>query len=179
MTTHGSTVRDELHTLTLDDVTPAQLKTAVGKVFIGPVSEIATQVDCVSMVDAFRAVHTPTMGQSIPGTATIVAETAPDSDVFTVHKPSSNEVYQLNAAQLVNAHAATPATVALVLVNAAGELVTISKVENGPPSAVTPRSAFGTRSRITYDDTVWLGAIVESGSATDQTVSIASIQVVQ
>jgi len=177
--TQGSAVRDELHTLTLEEVTPAQFKTAIGKVFIGPVAEISTQDDCIQIVKSFQAVHTPTMGQSIPGSATIISETAPDSDVFTVHKPSSNEVYQLNAAQLVNAHAAAPATVALVLVNAAGEIVTISKVENASPSAVTPRYAFGTRSRITYDDTVWLGAIVESGTATDQTVSIAAIKVVQ
>jgi len=179
MTTHGSTVRDELHTLTLEDVTPQQFQTAIGKVYIGPAQEIATQDDCIQMVKAFQAVHTPTMGQSIPGSAVIVSETAPDSDVFTVHKPGANEVYQLNAAQLVNAHAATPATVTLVLVDGAGAMVAISKVENGPPSAVNPRSAFGTRSRITYDDTVWLGAIVESGSATDQTVSIAAIKVVQ
>ena len=79
----------------------------------------------------------------------------------------------------MNAHAATPSTVALVLTNAAGASVVISKVENAAPSAVTPRLAFGTRSRITYDDTVWLGAIVESGTATDQTVSVASIKVVQ
>jgi len=175
----GSTVRDELHTLTLEDVTGEQFKTAIGKVYLGPVSEIATQDDCIQMVKAFQAVHTPTMGQSIPGSATIERVTAPDSDVFTVHKPASNEVYQLNAAQLVNAHAAAPATVSLVLVNADGTFVTISKVENASPSAVTPRYAFGTRSRITYDDTVWLGAIVESGTATDQTVSIASIKVVQ
>jgi len=177
--TQGSTVRDELHTLTLDDVTPTQLQSAIGKVYIGPVAEIGTQNDCIQIVDAFRAVHTPTMGQSIPGTAEIFSDTAPDSDVFTVHKPSAGEVYQLNAAQLVNAHAAAPSTVALVLVNASGATVAISKVENASPSAVNPRYAFGTRSRITYDNTVWLGAIVESGTATDQTVSVASIKVVQ
>ena len=177
--TQGSTVRDELHTLTLEDVTPTQFKTAIGKVFIGPAQEIATQVDCVSMVDSYRAVHTPTMGQSIPGTAVIDSATAPDSNVFTVHKPSAGEVYMLNAAQLVNAHAAAPSTVSLVLVNATGEMVTISKVENASPSAVTPRYAFNTRHDITYDDQVFLGAIVESGTATDQTVSIASILVVQ
>ena len=175
----GSAVRDELHTLTLDEVTPTQFKSAIGKVFIGPVSEIATQDDCVQMVDSYRAVHTPTMGQSIPGTALITSETAPDSDVFTVHKPEAGEVFQLNAAQLVNAHAANPSTVALVLTNAAGDMAVISKVENAAPSAVTPRLGFGIRAPITYDSSVWLGAIVESGSDTDQTVSIASIKVVQ
>ena len=165
MTTRGSTIRDELHTLTLDEVTPTQFKSAIGKVFLGPVSEISTQVDCVSMVDSYRAVHTPTMGQSIPGTAVIASETATDSSVYTVHKPAAGEVYKLNAAQLVNAHAAAPSTVALVLVNAAGEAVTISKVENASPSAVTPRYAFGIKADYTYDDQVFLGAIVESGTA--------------
>jgi ethanolamine ammonia-lyase small subunit len=176
--TQGSTVRDELHTLTLEEVTPAQFKTAIGKVYIGPAQEISTQVDCVSMVDSYRAVHTPTMGQSIPGSAEIASETAPDDNVFTVHKPAAGEVFQLNAAQLVNAHAANPSTVALLLTDGTSSVV-ISKVENAAPSAVTPRSAFGTRSRITYDNTVWIGAIVESGSDTDQTVSVASIKVVQ
>jgi len=179
MTTHGSTIRDELHTLTLEDVTPTQFKTAIGKVFIGPVAEISTQVDCVGIVDAYRAVHVPTMGQSIPGTAVITAATATDNDVFIIHKPSDGEVYELNAGQLVNAHAAAAATVTLVLTDAAGAMVAISKVENAPPSAVNPRSAFAVRGRITYDSTVWLGAIVESGTATDCTVTAASILVVQ
>ncbi len=177
--TQGSTVRDELHTLTLDDVTPEQLKSAIGKVFIGPVSEINTQDDCNQIVKSYRSVHTPTMGQSIPGTAVIAEETAPDSDVFTVHKPAAGEVYQLNAAQLVNAHSSAPSTVALVLVDTSDDVVTISKVENASPSSVTPRNAFSLRVPVTYDDQVFLGAIVESGTATDQTVSIASIKVVQ
>jgi len=175
----GSTIRDELHSLTLEDVTPTQFKTAIGKVFIGPVQEIDTQVDCVGMVEAYRAVHVPTMGQSIPGTAVITRETATDSNVFDIHKPEDGEVYELNAAQLVNVHAAAPATVALVLTNADGLVVVISKVDNGAPSAVTPRHGFAVRAPITYDSSVWLGAIVESGTATDCTVSAASILVVQ
>jgi hypothetical protein len=176
--TQGSTVRDELHTLQLDDVTPTQLKAAIGKVYIGPTSEISTQEDCNSIVKSYQGVHVPTMGQSIPGTAIIISDAAPDSSVFTIHKPGAGEVFQLNAAQLVNAHAATPATVALVMTNGT-DMVVISKVENGAPSAVTPRLAFGIRAPITYDENVWIGAIVESGSATDCTVSIASIKVVQ
>ena len=176
--TQGSTVRDELHTLTLDDVTPTQFKSAIGKVYIGPVSEISTQVDCVSMVDSYRAVHTPTMGTSIPGTGIITSATAHASSVFTVHKPGAGEVFQLNAAQLVNAHAANPSTVALVMTDGTNMAV-ISKVENAAPSAVTPRLGFGVRAPITYDSNVWLGAIVESGSDTDQTVTVSSIMVVQ
>lgn len=176
--TQGSTVRDELHTLTLEEVTPTQFKSAIGKVYIGPVSEIGTQVDCVGMVDAYRAVHTPTMGQSIPGTAVLTSETAPDTSVFTIHKPADGEVYELNAAQLVNAHAATPATVALVLTDGT-DMAVISKVENGAPSAVTPRLGFAIRTPITYDSSVWLGAIVEAGSETDCTITSASILVVQ
>jgi hypothetical protein len=116
------------------------------------------------------------MGQSIPGTAIIEDATATDGSVFTVHKPAAGEVFQLNAAQHTNANALAPSTVSLVLVNSAGATVRISQATATLP---TFSAAFGTRSRITYDDTVWLGAIVSDGTVTDQTVSIASIKVVQ
>jgi hypothetical protein len=177
--TQGSTVRDELHTLTLDTVTPTQLKTAIGKVYIGPVSEIATQNDCNQIVTSYQSVHTPTMGASIPGTGVITEATAIDATVFTIHKPAAGETFKLNAAQLINSHGAAISTVALVFVNAGGKVVAISKVEGAAPSTAVPRYAFGIKADYTYDENTWIGAIVEVGTATDQTVSIASIKVVQ
>lgn len=169
-----SQVRKELHTLTLDDLTSTQIKTAVGKVY-SDASQAGTQADAVNLVDAYRAVHVPTLGASIPGTGTIsTASGVSVGDILTIHKPALGETYQLNAAQLANSGVSV-LTASLVLTDGTNSVI-ISKVENQPAAQ---SNGFAVRAPFTYDNTVYLGAIVDAGTAPDADFSAASMKVVQ
>jgi len=169
-----SIVRDQLHTLTIDSLTQAQLKSAAGPVFLDA-SQEGEQQTAVAIVDAHRAVHAPTYGVAIPGTGTINSAVGDSvGAIFTIHQPATGETFELMAADVLYT-GGPPADVILVLTDG----TSYSVVKRQQAMVGGSRMGMISRSPLFYDNSVYLGAIVEVGTANATTVTACSMKVVQ
>lgn len=103
-----SEVRNQLQTLTGAAIEAAQLSQVGGKVFTN--SQDA-QVDFQALTSFWRAIHVPTYGQAIPGSAFTVNHTGDGA----AYAPGVNESALINGLTISNADPANPATVSLDL----------------------------------------------------------------
>ena len=60
-----SDVRKQLHTLQVENLTGAQIKSAAGEMFLS-LDALVSQHDAQDIVKTYKAVKTPTYGQPIP-----------------------------------------------------------------------------------------------------------------
>ena len=97
-----SIIRDNLHTITTEDLTAEQIKKASGGVYLSRDAQLA-QDEIVEIVSTVKAVKTPFYGQPIPGSYAI--SSAPgvviDDDVI-LFTPDGNSSYRLLAVTLSN-----------------------------------------------------------------------------
>jgi hypothetical protein len=105
-----SDVRNQLQTLTGADISASQLSTVGGKVFTNAQD---AQVDVHALTSWWRAIHVPTYGQPIPGSA--FAESVV-GDV-SVYAPGANESAQITALTITNNNGTTPASPNLLIGN--------------------------------------------------------------
>lgn len=89
-----SQLRNQLKDITFDNITAANIQTVGGRVYADQAS--ASNVDdLVNVQSGWAAVHSPTFGQSIPGTGEWVQATVADTPASLVD-PSGNEVYEVS-----------------------------------------------------------------------------------
>jgi len=164
-------VRNQLHLLQTENLTPAQILSAAGGVFLSN-NELLTQQDTQDIVKTFQAVKAPTFGSSIPNTTRIVTK-AGDGGPQTILVPTVNKTYAMLAVDLVN-NGASPMTVSLGYYDGT-TFVTLNVIT----TAGTATGSFTTRNAYTFDSSVFPAFIVTSGTAGDAAVSMAYSELVQ
>jgi hypothetical protein len=118
-----SDVRNQLQTLTGAEIVASQLSTVGGKVFTNAQD---AQVDVQALTSFWRAIHVPTYGQPIPGSATTASGTG-DSPILA---PVTNQTALVVGLSLTNADLATPAEVSVEI-----DGVIIAQVSVAPGSS--------------------------------------------
>lgn len=101
-----SDVRNQLQTLTGAEIVASQLSTVGGKVFTNAQD---AQVDVQALTSFWRAIHVPTYGQAIPGSAFAITH-AGDGVAYA---PGTNESAMITGVVLTNGDPANPATVTI------------------------------------------------------------------
>lgn len=101
-----SEIRNQLQTLTGSAIEASQLTQVGGKVFTNAQD---AQGDFMQLVSWWQAIHVPTYGQPIPGTAFTINH-AGDGAVYA---PGVNETGVINGLFITNGDPANPATVTL------------------------------------------------------------------
>ena len=93
-----SQVRDQLHTLTLDEVTATQFKTVLNRLFLDA-SQRAEAHDGKAMVNSWQATHLPAYGQCIPQSAVVTRAQGGEIGGAgePVLSPTGQEVYEVQA----------------------------------------------------------------------------------
>jgi len=110
-----SIIRDNLHTITTEDLTGPQIKTTSGKVYLSRDAQLA-QDEIVEIVSTVKAVKAPFYGQPIPGTFEIATATSSVVDDFVnIVNPTANQTYQILgiSVQNINPGASTSADIYL------------------------------------------------------------------
>ena len=95
-------IRDQIHTITTEDITAPQIKTTSGRVYLSQ-DAIQEQDEIVDIVSTVRAVKVPFYGQAIPGQFEITATPGAvlDTEVNIV-SPTANQTYQILAVDVKN-----------------------------------------------------------------------------
>jgi len=105
-----SIIRDNLHTITTEDLTATQINKVSGGVYLSRDAQQA-QDEIVDIVSTVRSVKVPFYGTPIPGTFAIAATTAAVTDEpVDIVSPTGNQTYQLLAISAQNLNAAAVAT---------------------------------------------------------------------
>jgi len=141
-------VREQLNTLTLDDLTPAQIQSALGQTYSNQ-EQAPDHENAVELVRAHRAVHAPTYGVAIPNTHTIV-EKVGDSGIIAVFTPTTNKTYVVVGASAQNLGAGSM-TVEFGLTDGSGGFV---KLAQASPSAAATEY-IGRAPTVTFDSGVY------------------------
>jgi hypothetical protein len=171
-TKQSNEVRNQLHTLQVENLTPAQIESAAGGVYLSR-NEDSTLLDTQSIVKSFQAVKLPTLGALIPNTCVIVSRTA-DSGILPLFTPIVNKSYVLYAADVLNS-GGVPGEINLGYTNAANDKFVTIKAIGANPGATT---AFEI-TPVFFDSGAPIGIRMTSGTASDHTVSILYGEVVQ
>jgi len=103
------TLRDQLSSLTVSDLTGAQITDAGGKVFLSP-NAVANQQTIEAIASTWRAVHAPSYGVAIPGSQ---KSTNGDATTATILTPPTNSTLYINALSVSNTNNTDPATITL------------------------------------------------------------------
>lgn len=99
-------IQEQLRNQTLDTIVSSAFKQVGGVVYPDAASN-ANLKSLKSIVDSWRAVHTPTYASVIPSTATKVIHDPTIVGAFeTVYSPSANQVIQVQALQVTNSSVA-------------------------------------------------------------------------
>ena len=165
-------IRDLVHTIKSTDLTPAQIQSAFGEIFLSK-DTIENQLETQEIVAQVRMVKMPTYGVHIPNTATITRTTG-SSGTFDLVSPTSNKSYKILAIS-VESSAADPNPVQAGLYDGQSDFVAFFQGE-AIPSGVT---AIPDCQNVTFDSTIYPAAIIESGTVTDYTFRIAFAEIVQ
>jgi len=106
-------VRDQLSSLTVAELTAEQLSQASGKVFLSS-NALGDQMTADALTTTWRAVHTPSYGVPIPGSGKTV-----NGSGGAILSPLTNETAYVNGLSLHNASPTDAATFTIYLGNAA------------------------------------------------------------
>jgi len=164
-------VRNQIHLIKIEDLTPAQIESAAGGVYLSK-NELNNQNDTQNIVNSFRSVKVPTLGTLIPQTTAIhsIAGTGGEGTIFV---PLANKSYILLAGDCVNGGAA-PLTAVLML-HSAGKSVALETQLVGPSETVPFSQVHG----VAFDSTTYPYFKVTTGTAGDATFSVAVGETVQ
>lgn len=168
-----SDVRKQLHTLQVENLTGAQIKSAAGEMFLS-LDALVSQHDAQDIVKTYKAVKTPTYGQVIPGSFTIVEKTMDDGIINLLQSSiSANKTYSI---QGVSASANGGAVGVSLGYFDGSTFVKCSAVSlsDGDNNAFDLQKFGGY-----FDSSVYLAALVTSGTAANATVQICYAEVVQ
>jgi len=106
-----SEIRNQLKSQSLGAVAPSSLLQVGGQIFPDD-SAIGNMLDFQQIVEAFRSVHQPSFGSSIPGTNAVAQGTGQGAVLST---SNDNEVFRIDSIFLNNSGGAAPITAILKL----------------------------------------------------------------
>ena len=92
-----ASVRDQLSSLTLAELTAAQTSSAGGKVFVSN-NAVMSQLEMNEIVSSWQSIHVPTYGMPIPGSGTSLSATAS----ATLLNLDTNQTGYINALSMTN-----------------------------------------------------------------------------
>jgi hypothetical protein len=95
-----SSIRDALQGQTLDGFNPSQFEAQGGMIYYS-LDSAPNQIDVCSLVDTFRSIHLPSLGQFIPQSGEFVSATVADTPAKLVG-PTNNEVYRIDNISATN-----------------------------------------------------------------------------
>jgi len=102
-------IRDQIHTITTEDITGPQIKTTSGRVYLSKDS-LSEQDEIVEIVATVQAVKVPFYGAPIPGTFAIAVTPGEIlGQAVDIVSPTTNQTYQLIAINAENLNAAAVA----------------------------------------------------------------------
>ena len=166
-------IRDLVHTIKSADLTPAQIESAFGEIYLSK-DTITNQMESQEIVQQFQSVKCPTYGAHIPNTGKIV-QVQGDSGIVKIFTPEDNKSYVLLAASATNVGSGS-VNVRLGLANDSGEFVLISAAT---PTASGGVGGFDTRNVFTFDSSLYPAIEVNTGTAADVEVVMAYAELVQ
>ncbi|AXH78633.1 MAG: hypothetical protein [Circular genetic element sp.] len=95
-----STIRDALQGQTLDGFDPSQFESQGGMIYYS-LDSAPNQIDICTLVDTFRSMHLPSLGQFIPQSGEFVEETVADTPQSLI-KPINNQVFKVDTIGVQN-----------------------------------------------------------------------------
>lgn len=164
-------IRDLVHTIKGMDLTPAQIESAFGEIYLSR-NTLDNQLDSQEIVQQFRAVKLPTYGTHIPNTAKYEV-TAGSSGLIKLVTVEENKTYKILAASVDNAGNAAP--VRFGLQDAQSNFVAIFRNDVNAAGL----TAFSDAPGITFDSTMFPAAVIEAGDVNDFNFEIAYCELVQ
>jgi len=105
-------IREQVSSLTVEELTAAQLAQVGGKVFMSA-NAVSDQGTMNALTEVWRSVHAPTYGVPMPGSGKTV-----NGSGATMLDPATNETAYVNGMSLHNASATDAATFTIYLQNA-------------------------------------------------------------
>jgi hypothetical protein len=97
-TKESNEVRNQLHTIQIENLTPAQIESAAGGVYLSR-NEQGTQLDTQCIVKSFQSVKVPTLGALIPNTCAI-SQSIGTAGFTSPLTPDTNKSYALYGADV-------------------------------------------------------------------------------
>ena len=164
-------IRDLVHTIKSSDLTPAQIQSAFGEIFLSK-DTITNQLEAQEIVEQFQKVKLPTYGCSIPNTSKIVHKVG-DSGILPLFTPEANKTYQLICADVENAGGGS-ATIVFGYTDG-GSFIQINTVS----LAGGATGSFNLRNAYTFDSSVFPAVLITNGTAADCTINLAYSELVQ
>ena len=164
-------IRDLVHTIKSSDLTPAQIESAFGEIYLSK-DTIQNQMESQEIVQQFQIVKAPTFGCSIPNTTQIVNKQG-DGGIVAIYTPTTNKTYQLIAADAENA--GTGSVTVIIGYTDGGTFIRINEITIGAGEV----GSFTLRNAYTFDSNVYPAMLIPSGTAADVTVNMAYSELVQ
>lgn len=164
-------IRDLVHTVKSSDLTPAQIESAFGEIYLSK-DTIPNQMESQEIVQQFQSVKAPTFGCSIPNTTQIVNKPG-ENGVVAIYTPTANKTYQLIAADAENA--GTGSVTVIIGYTDGGTFVRINEITVGAGDT----GIYNLRNAYTFDSNVYPALLVTSGTAADITVNMVFSELIQ
>lgn len=172
-TKESNEVRNQLHTIQVENLTPAQIASAAGGVYLSR-NEQGTQLDTQCIVKSFQSVKVPTLGAVIPNSCTSVTKVGEGAPT-AFFNPTVNKTYILLAAD-VTASGGTIAVSFGLINTVTGQFV---KLASSGSMADTANNAFDFRHDVYFDSTMVPAILPTSGTPAHAVCGLAYGEVVQ
>ena len=169
--TDGTQIRDLVHTIKSKDLTPGQIESAFGEIYLSK-DTITNQMEAQEIVTQFQVVKAPTFGATIPNT-TAIAQVTADSGLIAILVPTINKTYVLLGVDAIN-NGLGSISVSFGYSNG-GDFVTLNQIT----LATTETGTFNTRNAYTFDSSCYPTILVTNGAAADLTVQMVYAELVQ
>ena len=169
--TNGTQIRDLVHTIKSKDLTPGQIESGFGEIFLSK-DTITNQMESQEIVAQMQVVKVPTFGSSIPNTTRIVTKVG-DSGIVPLFVPEANKTYQLIGSDVANTGSGSM-NVVLGLYNGTNFMqlnqITVASSATG---------IFNTRNAYTFDSGVYPAVLITIGTASDALFQLTYSELVQ
>lgn len=164
-------IRDLVHLVKSEDLTPAQIKQAFGEIYLSK-DTIQNQLESQEIVEQARTVKAPFYGQHIPNTAQIVDVTG-DAGIQPFFTPTSNKTYEFMGADVIHTGTSN-LDVAFGLTDG----VLFIQLDNQVPVAGA-QNPFDPGALRFFDSNVYPAILVLGGTGADAQCQLAYAEVIQ
>ena len=165
-------IRDLVHTIKSTDLTPAQIQSAFGEIFLSK-DTIENQLETQEIVEMTRSVKTPYYGKHIPGSAVLEEQQGSTGVVKMVSVPG-NRTYKVLACSVDNG-----GNVANVRVGLTDTDATFLACVFAGDVAATDVTPIPELVGVTFDQESIPAFIATSGTPDDLTFTLAYCEIIQ
>jgi len=171
---HKGQIRDLLHTVTVGNLTPAQIEASGEGVFLSK-DALASAKQSIEIVQHWQKIHAPAYGAPIPNTSVVSVVTG-DSGILPVGGviPGANKTYLCTGADMLNNGTGTLS--ASLGLSDGVNFVTLAKISS---LGAGGQGAFDMPANVYFDSSVYLAFLITSGTAAEAGLQAAYTEVVQ